>query len=198
MRRLLFLATTLLLCFNVTATVKDGAHIQPDNLFPKVKMSTSMGDLVLELDRSKAEITVNNFLRYAANGSYNDTVFHRIIENYIVQGGGYDKEYQQLATYPPIVNESGNGLENDFGTIAMAREREAHSATRQFFFNANDNDYLNPGRNWGYTVFGSIVEGDEVLEKMHTVQTHMDATLLWPDVPIKPVVLHTVTILPQE
>lgn len=194
----IILPVFMCLAFSATASIKSGAEIQPDNLFPSVKFSTSHGDIVVELNRSRAEITVNNFLRYAANKSYDGTIFHRVINGFVVQGGGYDEEYQALPSYPAIINESGNGLSNSYATIAMARENDPHSATRQFYFNMADNDRLNPGKRWGYAVFGSVTQGEEVLEKIQAVETHMHPELLWADVPVNPVVLQSVTILPQN
>lgn len=172
--------------------------LDPDNLFPKVKFETSMGDIIVELDRIKAPITVDNFLTYVVTGEYNNTIFHRVEEDYVVQGGGYDTEYVAKKTRDDIVNESGNGLKNDIGTIAMARENRPHTANRQFFFNLNDNNNLNPGRQWGYAVFGEIVEGQEVLEKMAKVKTDFGAELGWPNVPVEQIVIKKVTLLPAE
>jgi len=168
--------------------------IDPDNLFPKVKLETTMGIIIVELDRISAPITVNNFLTYVVKGEYNNTVFHRVIKDFIVQGGGYDQELSIKTVYGNIVNESGNGLKNDAGTIAMAKENQPHTANRQFFFNVNDNNNLNPGRNWGYAVFGAIVEGEEVIEAISKVKTDYNDALDWNDVPVEPVVLLKATL----
>jgi len=172
--------------------------IAPDNLYPQVKIETSMGVIVVELDRVRAPITVNNFLNYVVSGEYDNTVFHRVIADFIVQGGGYDPEYTLKKVNKDIVNESGNGLKNDVGTIAMAKESKPHTANRQFFFNVADNTDLNPGRRWGYTVFGSIVEGEEVMEAMAKVKTDYNEELSWEDVPIEPIVLIKASLLPTE
>jgi len=172
--------------------------IDPDNLFPKVKLETSKGTIIVELDRVKAPITVDNFLTYVVSGEYNNTVFHRIIPDFIVQGGAYDKNFTLKKSNANIVNESGNGLKNVTGTIAMAKEMRPHTANRQFFFNLADNKSLDPGRKWGYAVFGSIVEGEEVLESLGKVKTHYDESLGWEDVPIEPVFLIKATLLPAE
>ena len=176
--------------------VKDGSHIQPDNFYPRVKMVTSMGDFIVELDRRKAPISVNNFLKYVDMRSYEDTIFHRIIPGFVVQGGGYTAEFEPKPSLGTIFNESGNGLKNETYTIAMARQNDPHSATRQFYFNMRDTPSLDPGRNWGYAVFGYVAEGSEVLDSISEVETQYSMDLRAPDVPITPVVLQKVIILP--
>ena len=172
--------------------------IDPTNIYPKVKLETSLGVIIVELDRVKAPITVDNFLTYVISGEYNNTIFHRIVEDFIVQGGGYDANFVSKKINDDIVNESGNGLKNEIGTIAMAKENRPHTANRQFFFNINDNTNLDPGRHWGYTVFGAIVEGEEVLEALAKVKTDYNETMGWNDVPIEPVTLIKATLLPAE
>ena len=172
--------------------------IDPTNIFPKVELETSMGIIIVELDRTKAPITVDNFLTYVITGEYNNTIFHRIIENFIVQGGGYDVDFTQKKLNENIINESGNGLKNKVGTIAMAKENRPHTANRQFFFNTNDNANLDPGRHWGYAVFGEIIEGEEVLEAMAKVKTDYNEVIGWEDVPLEPVMLLKATLLPAE
>ena len=174
----------------------DGSHIQPNNYYPRVKMVTSMGDIIVELDRSRAPITVNNFLRYVDKRSYEGTIFHRIVPEFVVQGGGYDTNFVIKPSFGKIFNESGNGLKNKMYNITMAREKDPHSATRQFFFNMDNNDSLDPGRKWGYTAFGMIVEGYEVLDKIAKVKTDYDATYGWSDVPVEQVILKKVIVLP--
>jgi len=183
--------------FSSTACAKNIA-IDPTNIYPKVKLETSMGIIIVELDRVKAPITVDNFLTYVITGEYNNTIFHRIVEDFIVQGGGYDADFVPQKTNGDIVNESGNGLKNEMGTIAMAKENRPHTANRQFFFNINDNTNLDPGRRWGYTVFGAIVEGDEVLEAMAKVESDYNEALGWESVPLEPVMLIKATLLPAE
>ena len=191
--------TLCLITFIVSfATLAKNMAIDPDNLFPKVKLETSMGVIVVELDRVKAPITVDNFLTYVVAGEYNNTIFHRIIPGFIVQGGAYDKNFTLKTDNGPIVNESGNGLKNETGTIAMAKEMRPHTARRQFFFNLVDNKSLDPGRKWGYAVFGAITEGDDVLAAIGKVKTHYDDTVGWEDVPVKPVLLIKATLLPAE
>lgn len=185
----------LLLSINLSA---QNLAIDPTNIFPKVKLETSMGDIILELDRVKAPITVDNFLMYVVNGRYNNTLFHRIMADFIVQGGGYDTEFGPIKLYDDIVNESGNGSKNEFGTIAMAKENQPHTANSQFFFNVGDNTNLDPGRQWGYAVFGAIVEGEEIIEAMSAVKTHFDEGLNWNDVPVKQIILIKATLLPED
>ncbi|GAB5379871.1 MAG: peptidylprolyl isomerase [Aliiglaciecola sp.] len=174
----------------------DGSQIQPDNYYPRVLLETTMGNITVELDRTKAPITANNFLRYVDKRSFEDTVFHRIVPGFVVQGGGYDKDFKEKPKFPKIYNESGNGLKNNLYSIAMARSNDPHSANRQFYFNMNDNESLDPGRNWGYAVFGYVTEGTEVLDKMAEVETHYDAILGWADVPVEPILLIKATVLP--
>jgi len=189
------LTLILLISLQVSAAT---TSIDPDNLFPKVKLDTSMGIIIVELERLKAPITVDNFLSYVVAGEYDNTVFHRVISDFIVQGGGYDKDFAMKKVNENIVNESGNGLKNEVGTIAMAKENKPHSANRQFFFNVSDNTNLDPGRRWGYAVFGAIVEGEEVLAKMALVKTDFNEEMSWEDVPVEPVLLIKATLLPAE
>lgn len=179
------------------AAGKDGSHIQPNNLYPRVQIETDLGTLIVELDRRRAPITVNNFLRYVEKGSYDNTVFHRIVPGFVVQGGGYDAEFNELPAFGQIFNESGNGLKNDMYTIAMAREDAPHTAKRQFFFNVIDNEFLNPGRKWGYAVFGLVLEGAEVVDKLAQVETAYNMELGWRDVPVENVMLKKIILLPE-
>lgn len=196
MLRTLFLVLTLVTTSVVAKTKEDGSHIQPDNFYPRVKMETSMGDIVVELYRRRAPITVNNFLRYASKNGFNGTIFHRVVPGYIVQGGGYNQDYEEKPSYAPIFNESGSGMKNRSYTISMARENDPHSATRQFFFNVNDNDNLDPGKDWGYAVFGMIVEGEEVVDKMMEVEREYSMELGLPNAPVEQIILKKVTVLP--
>ena len=196
---LVLVTTTFLISGNaLAAKVKTNLAIDPFNIYPKVKLETSMGIIIVELDRVKAPITVDNFLTYVVTGEYNNTLFHRVVKDFVVQGGGYDSDFIAKKLNANIFNESGNGLKNDMDTIAMAKERDPHSANRQFFFNVNDNTSLNPGRKWGYAVFGAIVEGSEVLGAIAKVKTDYDETMDWEDVPVKPVLLIKATLLPAE
>ncbi|MEH8020125.1 peptidylprolyl isomerase [Rheinheimera metallidurans] len=188
----------LLLVGNATAYANPGQFIQPNNLYPKVKLITSYGEIIVELDRSKAPISVNNFLSYVKQKSYDNTLFHRLEPEFVLQGGGYDANYKPIAELKAIFNESGNGLKNQLGTIAMARLTEPHSATSQFFFNLADNSHLDPGRSWGYAVFGYITSGLDVIEKISAIQTDTSVELGWPNVPVEKVLLKTVIVLPEQ
>lgn len=175
-----------------------GQFIQPNNLYPKVKLITSHGDIIVELDRAKAPLSVNNFLTYVKHKSYDNTLFHRLEPEFVLQGGGYDINYKPIDEAKPIFNESGNGSKNQLGTIAMARLTDPHSATSQFFFNLADNTHLDPGRSWGYAVFGYITEGMDVIDKIRAIQTDTSIELGWPNVPVEKVVLKMVVVLPEQ
>lgn len=142
---------------------------------PKVKLTTSLGDIVLELNPEKAPISSENFLTYVNEGFYNGTIFHRVIKDFMAQGGGFDTHFRQKDTHAPIQNEADNGLKNTRGSIAMARTNMPHSASAQFFINYKDNGFLNyTGKNasgWGYAVFGEVIEGMDVVDKMATLPT---------------------------
>ena len=141
----------------------------------KVKLTTSMGPITIELDKAKAPISTENFIKYVEAGHYNGTIFHRVIDNFMVQGGGFTKDMQQKPVQAPIKNESTNGLKNDNYTVAMARTNVRDSATSQFFINVKDNDFLNYSgespQGFGYAVFGKVVEGKDVVDKIKKVQT---------------------------
>ncbi len=142
---------------------------------PKVLMETSKGNVTIELYPEKAPKSVENFLNYVSTGAYNDTIFHRVIKNFMNQGGGFTVDYKKTPTNAPIPNEAFNGLKNKRGTVAMARTNAPHSATNQFFINTANNDFLDhkdkSTRGWGYTVFGKIVSGMDVMERMASVKT---------------------------
>ncbi len=189
----LFAALGLCAMFNVVPQDAGAAADQP-----RVRMQTNMGDIVIELDRAKAPKSVENFLRYVTEGHYDGTIFHRVIPNFMVQGGGYNADFTQKSTHQPIENEANNGLVNKRGTIAMARTNDPHSATAQFFINVVDNDFLNftaPNpRGWGYTVFGTVVEGMDVADKIAKVATG-SAGPFPSDAPRQNVVIEKVTLL---
>lgn len=171
-------------------------EIMPENPFPSVRLETSMGVVVVELNRLRAPATVNNFLGYVLDGSYDGTIFHRVIANFVVQGGGYDADFSERTLHRPVINESGNGLVNNTGTIAMARFDDPHSATSQFYFNMHDNKSLNPGaKNWGYTVFGDVIEGMDILQAIATVETGYSDGMGVSDVPLVPVKLVRATVI---
>jgi peptidyl-prolyl cis-trans isomerase B (cyclophilin B) len=142
---------------------------------PQVRLVTSLGDITLELDAQKAPATVENFLGYVDSGFYDGTIFHRVIDGFMVQGGGFEPGLKQKSVRAPIRNEAANGLRNDAHTIAMARTSDPHSASSQFFINVKDNDFLNhsapTAQGWGYCVFGRVVEGTEVVGRIKRVAT---------------------------
>lgn len=192
-----WISALLVLCASYSSWA--AIDIQPDSLYPQVEFDTSLGKIVVELDRTRAPITVDNFLTYVVKGEYNNTIFHRVISDFVVQGGGLNPQLEELPAGKPIVNESGNGLSNSMGTIAMARDNEPHSATRQFYFNVADNTKLDPSkRRWGYAVFGEVIEGKQVLEAMAVVETTTNAKLNWLDVPVTPIILKTAKLLPKK
>ncbi|MDC1311397.1 peptidylprolyl isomerase [Burkholderiales bacterium] len=141
----------------------------------QVKLKTSMGDIVIELNAEKAPKTVENFLKYVDSDFYNGTIFHRVINGFMVQGGGMDSNMKEKNTQPPIENEANNGLKNDAYTVAMARTNDINSATSQFFINVSNNDFLNfsseTPQGYGYCVFGKVVEGEPVVDQMKNVPT---------------------------
>ena len=161
----------------------------------KVRLKTSKGDIVLELNAAKAPITVENFLDYVKKKHYDATVFHRVINGFMIQGGGFKLEGKELVekeTGKGILNEGKNGLKNERGTIAMARTNDPNSATAQFFINVADNAALDFPNNGGYAVFGKVIEGMDVVDKIKVVQTRADARL-GGDVPVEPITLQSAT-----
>lgn len=160
-----------------------------------VKLETSMGDIVLELNADLAPISTQNFLDYVKSGFYDGTIFHRVINNFMIQGGGFDEKMQQKPTKDNIANEAKNGLKNDIGTIAMARTSDPHSASSQFFINVGNNEFLNyPGQDgWGYAVFGKVVQGMDVVNKIKMVKTGNKG--FHQDVPLENVVINKATVI---
>ncbi len=164
-----------------------------------IKMETNRGDIIIELNQDKAPISVANFLQYAKDGNYDGTVFHRVISNFMIQGGGFDEELTRKTTREPIQNEASNGLKNLRGTIAMARTGAPHSATSQFFINVQDNPSLdftseNNGRTWGYAIFGKVVQGLEVVDEIRFTPTGPNPPFR-SDVPIKTMLIKSVTVI---
>lgn len=198
MKKILSIFIFCVASFALHAKEQPGDSIQPDNLFPVVELTTTVGKITVELDRLKAPITVNNFLFHVVRGSYSGTIFHRVIKDFVVQGGGYNEKFEERPPQATIFNESGNGLKNVMFSIAMARENDPHSAMRQFYFNMADNDNLDPGKSWGYTVFGLVSEGEEVLELISGAKTHTDPTFNWEDVPVNPIFLVRATLLKEK
>lgn len=163
----------------------------------KVKMTTSMGEIVLELDPGKAPVTVENFLGYLRSGHYDGCIFHRVINDFMIQGGGMDKDMNSKPTRAPIRNEADNGLKNVKGSIAMARTPDPHSASAQFFINTTDNTFLDfrskSDDGWGYCVFGLVVDGIDVVEKIEDVRTTRRKG--YQDVPEETVTINKVEVL---
>lgn len=163
----------------------------------KVKMITNKGDVVLELYPDKAPATVKNFVNYVEMNFYKKTIFHRVIKGFMIQGGGYTNAQDRKKALSPIKNEADNGLKNDRGTIAMARTRDPHSATAQFFINLKNNDFLNFTRKsingWGYTVFGKVIEGMDVVDKIANVKTTQVAAQQ--NIPVDPIYIEDMVVL---
>jgi len=163
---------------------------------PRVRMKTSEGVIVLELDAKSAPVSVANFLEYVKTGGYNGTIFHRVIKDFMIQGGGFEPGMKKKPTRPPIINEAKNGLKNEKGTVAMARTMEVNSATNQFFINTKHNTSLDhrgdSPRTYGYAVFGKVVDGMDVVEKIEKVPTGTNGS--YQDVPVKDVVIESVTL----
>lgn len=163
---------------------------------PKVKMETSKGTMIIELYPDKAPKSVANFLNYVNSGAYDGTIFHRVIKNFMNQGGGFTADYEKVDTNDPITNEADNGLKNLKYTIAMARTNEPHSATNQFFINTSDNDFLDHTsksmRGWGYTVFGKVIEGENVAGAISRVPTGPGGPFT-KDAPRTPITINKVT-----
>ncbi|RUO18652.1 peptidylprolyl isomerase [Aliidiomarina haloalkalitolerans] len=161
-----------------------------------VTLHTTHGDIEIKLFEDKAPVTAENFATYVREGFYNNTIFHRVIDGFMIQGGGFEPGMQQKATKDPIKNEANNGVKNKRGTIAMARTNDPHSATAQFFININDNDFLNfsseSPSGWGYCVFGEVVNGMDVVDKIRHTKT--GAVAFHQDVPLEDVVINKATI----
>ena len=162
-----------------------------------VKLETGMGDIFIELDDEKAPKTAANFLKYVESGHYDGTIFHRVIDGFMVQGGGMDADMNEKATGDSIENEADNGLTNDAYTVAMARTMDPHSASAQFFINVKNNDFLNhtakTPQGWGYTVFGKVTKGHGVVNKMKAVKT--GRTGMHDDVPVEPIVVNKAQVV---
>jgi peptidyl-prolyl cis-trans isomerase A (cyclophilin A) len=194
--RSITLALSLLLSLSFTAQAEVPASPLPAISNTKtvdVIIETNMGKIEVELNAEKAPISVANFLQYVESGHYNNTIFHRVINNFMVQGGGFDKHMRQKPTQAMIKNEAKNGLKNDRGTLAMARTGVVDSATSQFFINHKDNDFLNHGgRDYGYAVFGKVTKGMDVVDAIARVRTKSG------DVPVNPVVIKMIRLKTKE
>ena len=163
----------------------------------KANFETNLGNITIELDKKKAPKTVNNFVKYIQEGHYDKTIFHRVINGFMIQGGGFEKNMKEKATTAPIENEADNGLKNKAYTLAMARTSDPHSASAQFFINLVDNDFLDHSSKtmsgWGYAVFGKVIKGMEVVDKISEVATATKG--FHNDVPVKPITIKKATIL---
>ena len=179
----------------LAATPAAQANSTAASATPQVEIKTTMGDIVVELDREKAPKSVENFLTYVKSGFYKGTIFHRVIDGFMIQGGGFDEKLKQKKTNKPVPIESQNGLTNVTYSLAMARTGDPNSATSQFFINVADNEALNyPGRDgFGYTVFGKVIQGQEVVDKIKGVL--VDDKGIFQNIPVIPVVIKSATIL---
>lgn len=174
-------------------------YVQAADPAPRVRIATSFGDMIVELDNIRAPRTVENFLRYVRESAYDGTIFHRVIGDFMIQGGAYTASYEARPVHAAIQSEANNGLQNKRGTIAMAREYDPHTATNQFFINVEDNNFLNhhkpePGY-WGYTVFGKVTEGMDVLDRIRAVPTGVGGPFS-KDVPLTQVLIKKISIEP--
>jgi peptidyl-prolyl cis-trans isomerase B (cyclophilin B) len=162
-----------------------------------VRLETDMGDIFIELDDEKAPKSAANFLKYVESGHYDGTIFHRVIDGFMVQGGGMDADMKEQATGDPLENEADNGLTNDAYTVAMARTMDPHSASAQFFINVKNNEFLNhtakTPQGWGYAVFGKVTKGHGVVNKMKAVKT--GRTGMHDDVPVEPIMINKATVV---
>ena len=193
---LITIVTIVALIFFLSSTDQNEYYPEEDQM-SLVTISTSAGDIHLELDANNAPITVANFLKLAEDGYYTGTIFHRIIEGFMVQGGGLDENMAPKPTNTdPIQNEANNGLKNDRGSIAMARTMDPHSATGQFFINHKDNDFLNhtaeTPQGWGYAVFGSVIDGMDVVDQIALSTTSNVGG--YADAPLEPTIINSVTV----
>jgi len=193
-RILLLLIPSLLL---LTAVYADTGALKLNGQYRYVEIQTNLGDIVVELDHVHAPITVTNFMAYVNSNAYDNTIFHRVIKDFMIQGGGFKSDFTKTPTRSAIVNEADNGLKNLRGTIAMARTREPDSATNQFFINTVDNDFLDHRSNsisgWGYAVFGRVVAGMDVVDKINALPTSRSGPFSG-DVPVNTVLIyHVVT-----
>lgn len=189
------LIITLLLAVSSIAMPADEDSVP---MFPQISVTTTAGDFTLELDGRRAPISVANFVYYVREGAYEGSVFHRVIPGFMAQGGGYNAQFEEMPARGAIPNESGNGLSNERGTIAMARTANPHSGGRQFFINLVDNARLDPRpASWGYAVFGRVIEGMETLDKIAAIPTGPGGPFP-SDVPQSPVVIEKMTLAEEE
>ena len=187
-----YLATLLLTIYSFSSYAEGGIALS------KVKLETTLGDIVIELNAEKAPNTVTNFLAYVEDGYYDGTIFHRVIESFMIQGGGFTADLAKKPSKEPIKNEANNGLSNVAGSIAMARTNDPHSATAQFFINTVDNSFLDfreeKGAGWGYAVFGQVVEGMDIVDAIRAVETGGRGPFPT-DVPVEDVVINKASVV---
>lgn len=200
-RKIRFLRNLILLISMALILIPAAGLAKPkERSKPLVKLETSLGEIVLELNPEKAPATTANFLQYVKDGFYNGTIFHRVINGFMIQGGGFDANMQQKTTRAPIKNEADNGLSNDSYTIAMARTMDPHSASGQFFINVANNKMLNhrdkSPQGWGYAVFGKVVKGQEVVDKIKAVATGNRG--MYQNVPLEAVTITKATVVEKK
>lgn len=191
MRYLLITLTSLFLIIS-------SAHAADDITTKRVKLETSEGNIVLELDITRAPLSVLNFMKYVRSGHYDGTIFHRVIKNFMIQGGGFTPDMERKEGNATVINEADNGLSNLRGTVAMARTNDPHSASAQFFINVVDNPFLDhtskTPRGWGYAVFGRVIKGMNVVDKIRELRTGPNGPFPT-DVPLKMVLIHKATVI---
>ncbi len=189
----------LTLCLVLQASLSL-AETAPKKSRPLVLINTNMGGIVVELWPDKAPLTVKNFLKYVDARAYDNTIFHRVIDGFMIQGGGFRPDMSKIKTFPPIKNEARSGLRNSRGTIAMARTSAVDSATSQFFINLKDNHFLNhrdeSSRGFGYAVFGKVIKGMDVVDKIAKVKTTSKG--FYRNVPVDPVIIKTIRVIHQK
>lgn len=194
MRYLLIGLTSFILLMSSIAAADDFSK-------KRIQLETSEGDIVLELDITRAPLSVLNFMKYVQSGFYDGTIFHRVIKNFMIQGGGFTPDMKRKTTNAPILNEADNGLKNVRGTIAMARTNDPHSATAQFFINVTDNPFLDhtskTPRGWGYAVFGHVIKGMNVVDKIRSLRTGPNGPFP-SDVPLKTVIIHKAIVVENK
>lgn len=191
----------LFLTFTSLCLLVSSVNAADDLTKKRVKLETSEGNIVLELDITRAPLSVLNFMKYVQSGFYDGTIFHRVIKNFMIQGGGFTPEMDRKQPNAPILNEADNGLKNVRGTIAMARTNDPHSATAQFFINVTDNTFLNhtakTPRGWGYAVFGRVIKGLNVVDKIRNQRTGPNGPFQ-SDVPLKMILIHKATVIGEK
>lgn len=191
---LVFTAGLWVIPQNVTAACPtDNAY--PNASYPELTIQTNLGEVVVELDRGRAPLTVNRFLQHVKSKTYDDNLVHRVVPDYVIQTGAFKTNYSEVKGCGDLFNESGNGLTNDRGTLAMARYEAPHTASTSFFINIKDNANLNPNsKSWGYTVFGYVVSGMDVVDKIAQSKTEFNLKLNTKDVPVEPIKIISVRL----